>query len=309
MGPPTESDTHRKLTTILTADVQSYAHLMEADEEGTLATLKAYRAAASRLIESHDGRVINTWGDGLFAEFPSVVEATRAAVDIQNDLAQRNAGRPSETRMHFRIGINLGDVIADGDDLYGDGVNVAARLQATAPAGGIVISRTVYEHVRDKVPVGFEFLGDLKVKNIDHGIPSYAVLVGEGARAPHRGHEPADAAIDVADRVEGRRRLRSRLVKLGVVAVFFVAVNLASDAQDFWAQWPLLIIAVLAGASWAKTLPRTARRRAYLLIAAAGAIGANALSWSGKPWSVWLVLILGLILALDWARHLGHRRS
>ena len=163
------------------------------------------------------------------------------------------------------------------------------------------------------MPVGFEFLGDLKVKNIDHGIPSYAVLVGEGARAPRRGHEPGDAAVDVAvdvaDRVGSRKRLRSRLATLGVVAVFFVAVNLASDAQDLWVQWPLLIIAVLAGLAWAKTLPKLARRRAYLLIAAAGAIGANALSWSGNPWSVWLVLILGLALALDWARHLGRRRS
>ena len=124
------SETRRKLTTIFSADVQDYTRLMGADEEGTLAMLKRHRDAMSRLIGLHGGRVINTWGDGLIAEFPSVVEAVRAAVDVQNELAGMNAGRPDEGRMLFRIGINLGDVIVDGDDIYGDGVNIAARLQA-----------------------------------------------------------------------------------------------------------------------------------------------------------------------------------
>ncbi|WEX86563.1 adenylate/guanylate cyclase domain-containing protein [Sinorhizobium garamanticum] len=175
------SETRRKLTTIFSADVQDYSRLMGADEEGTLATLKRYRDAMARLIEVHHGRVVNTWGDGLLAEFPSVVEAVRAAVDVQNELAVLNAKRPSETQMRFRIGINLGDVIAEGDDLYGDGVNIAARLQATAPAGGIVISNTVYDQVRNKVAVSFDFLGQLEVKNIEGGVASYAVRIGAGA--------------------------------------------------------------------------------------------------------------------------------
>ena len=144
------SETRRKLTTIFSADVQDYSRLMRADEEGTLATLKQYRDAMARLIVAHDGRVINTWGDGLIAEFPSVVEAVRAAVDVQNELAGYNTKRPDDTRMQFRIGINLGDVIAEDDDIYGDGVNVAARLQASAAAGGIVISNTVYDQVRNR---------------------------------------------------------------------------------------------------------------------------------------------------------------
>ena len=338
MGSPTKSDTYRKLTTVFTADVQSYSRLMEADEEGTLATLKLYRDAMSRLIESHGGRVINTWGDGVFAEFPSVVEAVRAAVDIQNDLAQRNAGRPTETRMQFRIGINLGDVIVDGDDLYGDGVNVAARLQATSAPGGIVISNTVYDQVRYKLTVGFAFLGDLAVKNIDHEIPSYAVLIGENAHAPHHTQRsedagarpgpdhhrrqgddtvratrgaplwPAPAPLETADRADTRRKRLSRLAVLGVVAVFLVAVNLVEDAGDFWAAWPLLGIAMLAGFVWARGLATPARWRAGVLVLAAGFVGANALDWNGHPWAVWPVLVLGLILALSWARHIdpGH---
>lgn len=173
------SETRRKLTTIFSADVQDYSRLMGADEEGTLATLKRYRDAMARLIAAHDGRVVNTWGDGLIAEFQSVVEAVRAAVDVQNELEGLNAERPSETQMRFRIGINLGDVIAEGDDLYGDGVNIAARLQASAPAGGIVISNTVYDQVRNKVAVGFDFLGQLEVKNIEGGVASYAVRIGD----------------------------------------------------------------------------------------------------------------------------------
>jgi class 3 adenylate cyclase len=174
--------TQRKLTTIFSADVQDYTRLMGADEEGTLATLKRYRDAMSRLIGAHGGRVINTWGDGLIAEFPSVVEAVRTAVDVQNELAELNGARSAEGRMLFRIGINLGDVIVEGDDIYGDGVNVAARLQATAAAGGIVISNTVYDQVRNKIAVGFEFLGPLKVKNVEDAVPSYAVRIGEKHR-------------------------------------------------------------------------------------------------------------------------------
>ena len=176
------SATRRKLTTIFSADVQGYSRLMETDEEGTLATLKTYRDAMGGLIEAHGGRVVNTWGDGLIAEFPSVVEAVRAAVDVQGELAERNAGRSDASRMLFRIGINLGDVIAEGDDIYGDGVNIAARLQSSAAPGGIVISSTVYEQVRNKVAVGFEFLGQLSVKNIDEAVPSYAVRLGGSRR-------------------------------------------------------------------------------------------------------------------------------
>ena len=326
MGSMTTDETRRKLTTVFTADVQSYSRLMEADEEGTLRTLKHYRGAMQRLIEAHGGRVINTWGDALFAEFPSVVEAVRAAVDVQNELAQHNAGLTAETRMQFRIGINLGDVIVDGNDIYGDGVNVAARLQAVAPPGGVVISNTVYDHVRDKLPVGFEFLGDLTVKNIDHEVPSYALLIGEGAVAVEKGRsaarrrsEPqhADAgrgpekSATVApktgdDRFFGPRRL---LAKFGIITVALVIINLLTDPRDFWAAWPILGIAVAMGYSWSRSLPKALRRRTRLLILAAGVVGVNALSWEGDLWAVWPLLVFGVLLALDWTRHLGADRS
>ena len=130
----------RKLTTILCADVEGYSRLMGGDEVATLDRLKQHRSAMAGLIERHRGRVVNTWGDGLIADFPSVVEAVQCAIETQRELATRNNGLPEPERMEFRIGINLGDVMVDGGDLYGEGVNVAARLQALAPPGGIVIS-------------------------------------------------------------------------------------------------------------------------------------------------------------------------
>ena len=194
------SVTHRKLTTIFSADVQGYSRLMEADEEGTLATLKQYREAMERLIEAHGGRVINTWGDGLIAEFPSVVESVRVAIDVQNELAGRNAGRSDATRMQFRIGINLGDVIVEGDDIYGDGVNIAARLQSSAAPGGIVISNTVYDQVRNKMSVGFEFLGSLSVKNIEETVPSYAVRIGGQPGEPNARRRGRPSSVSDATR-------------------------------------------------------------------------------------------------------------
>ena len=135
----------RKLTTILCADVEGYSRLMDRDEVGTLEVLKRHRDALAGLIERHRGRVINTWGDGLIAEFPSVVEAVLCAVEAQKELRARNAGLPAERRLEFRVGINLGDVMVEGQDLYGEGVNIAARLQGLAEPGGIIISGTVHE--------------------------------------------------------------------------------------------------------------------------------------------------------------------
>jgi adenylate cyclase len=157
----------RKLSAILAADVVGYSRLMGIDEEDTLDRLKAHRAELiDRKIAEHQGRIVKTTGDGLLVEFSSVVDAVRCAVEVQREMAERNADLPQDRRIDFRIGINLGDIIVDGDDIYGDGVNVAARLEALAAPGGICVSRTVCDHVQDKLSFAFEDMGDQRVKNI-----------------------------------------------------------------------------------------------------------------------------------------------
>src|SRR5689334_17478578 len=128
----------RRLTTVLCADVHGYSRLMEADETGTMATLRRHRAAMTGLVERHDGRIVNTWGDAVIAEFASVVEAVQCAVEIQQEVSSQEPDPGQGQRMQFRIGINLGDVMVEGDDIYGDGVNIAARLQELAEPGGIM---------------------------------------------------------------------------------------------------------------------------------------------------------------------------
>ncbi|MBX5212780.1 MULTISPECIES: adenylate/guanylate cyclase domain-containing protein [unclassified Rhizobium] len=315
------SETRRKLTTIFCADVQDYTRLMGADEEGTLATLKRCREAMAHLIESHGGRVVNTWGDGLIAEFPSVVEAVRAAVDTQNELAGFNARRPSDGRMLFRIGINLGDVIVEGDDIYGDGVNIAARLQASAAPGGIVISSTVYDQVRNKVAVGFEFLGPLMVKNVEEGVPSYAVRIGDGSdEAPPAERpvaarpqpaaaarpqpaaatrpQPAAAVMTEARPAPGGRKL---FAVLGVIAVVLIVINLLSWEGVFWARFPVLALAVVAALAWNRGQTWFDRKFATLAIVALGIIGINLFTWSGTFWAVWPILGIAATIGLRWS--------
>src|SRR6266566_7454537 len=147
----------RKLAAILAADVAGYSRLMGEDEEGTLAALKAIRRELSDpKVKEHRGRIVKTTGDGVLVEFASVVDAVRCAVDVQREMALRNAGTPDARRIELRIGINLGDIIIDGRDIFGDGVNVAARLEALAEPGGICVSRVVRDQVRDKLDFAFE---------------------------------------------------------------------------------------------------------------------------------------------------------
>jgi len=171
----------RKLAAILYADVAGYSRLTDADEEGTHKTLSAYLDAMSALIDRHGGRVLHYAGDAVLAEFASVVVAVTCAVEIQRDLAARNEGLPGDRRVRFRIGVNLGDVIVDRGELYGDGVNVAARLEGLAEPGGICISEKVLDEIRDKLDVGYEFLGEQSVKNIERPIPVYRVVLTPGA--------------------------------------------------------------------------------------------------------------------------------
>ncbi len=172
-----EEHTKRKLTAIFSADVAGYSRLMGDDERATVETITLYRKVMTDLIQKYQGRVVDAKGDNVLAEFPSVVDAIQCAVEIQKDLRVRNAELPQSRQMEFRIGINLGDVIEEGETIYGDGLNIAARLESLAESGGICISGTAFDQIGKKIPIGYEFLGEQKVKNIEKPIRVYKTLV------------------------------------------------------------------------------------------------------------------------------------
>ncbi len=181
----TSSPVKRKLAAILSADAYGYSRMMEADEEGTAKILAAHRAIIDGIIEFHEGRIVNTAGDSVLAEFASPIEAVRCAVEIQDALKTRNDALPESSRMQFRIGVNLGDVMVKGEDLLGDGVNVAARLQSIAEPGRICLSSSVYDQIAGKLDLGFVDLGEQSLKNIDRPIRAYQV--------EREGRQPAPA--------------------------------------------------------------------------------------------------------------------
>jgi adenylate cyclase len=170
----------RKLSAILSADVKGYSRLMGEDEVGTVRTLKNYRELVSQVICEYRGRVVDSPGDNLLAEFASVVDAVESAIEIQRQLKAKNAQLPEKRRMEFRIGINLGDVIEEGERIYGDGVNVAARLEGLALPGGVCVSGTAYDQVENKVAAEFEYLGEQAVKNIRKPVRAYRVRMEKG---------------------------------------------------------------------------------------------------------------------------------
>jgi TolB-like protein/class 3 adenylate cyclase len=177
----------RRLSAIVAADVAGYTRLMGLDEPGTVRALREHRAVADALVTEHGGRIVKTTGDGLLLEFPSVVDAVECAVAVQVTMAARNDGIPPDTRMQFRIGINLGDIMIEGDDILGDGVNIAVRLEGIAEPGGICVSASAYDQVRDKVAVQFADVGEQSLKNIARPVRAYAV-VRDGIVSWTKGH-------------------------------------------------------------------------------------------------------------------------
>jgi adenylate cyclase len=195
-----EERAQRRLAAILAADVVGYSRLMQQDEAGTLAALKVRRSDVLRpAVESHRGRIVKFMGDGVLIEFPSAVDAVECAVQLQDDMETANAGEPAEKRIVLRIGINLGDVMVEGSDLYGDGVNIAARLEALAEPGRVLLSETVFDHVRGKVPVGFEDLGLQNLKNMAEPVRAFKVSgkAGRAAPAARKPDEPTKTSIAV----------------------------------------------------------------------------------------------------------------
>jgi len=204
-----ENQTQRKLTAILSADVKGYSKLMGEDDESTVNTITAYRKILTELINKHQGRVVDTPGDNILAEFGSALNAFNSAAEIQSTLQTENGKLPANHRMEFRIGINLGDILHKDDRIYGDGVNVAARIEGLADPGGICISRGVFDQVKNKVPQGFEYLGEHAVKNIANPVRIYKVLT-----------KP-----EYAGKVIGEKRFLGRISrKVAITAILALAI-------------------------------------------------------------------------------------
>lgn len=257
----TDDKVKRRLTTVLCADAHGYSRLMEADEAGTLGTLRRYRTAIAGLVERHDGRIVNTWGDAVIAEFASVVEAVQCAVEIQQEISNQDSNPPDTHPMRFRIGINLGDVMVDGSDIYGDGVNIAARLQELAEPGGVVVSGSVYDQVHNKLSVGFDCLGQRPMKNVAP-LTSYRVTMS--GRSAGRRSFPVDesptpqggavadsgtGALWIGDRHEPSTWMRfvsDWLAKLPrpvaaalTISGFLILINVFTGMHRIWFHWPV----------------------------------------------------------------------
>jgi len=258
----------RRLTTVLCADVHGYSRLMGADEAGTLGTLRRHRSAIAGLVERHDGRIVNTWGDAVIAEFASVVEAVQCAVEIQQEISNQDSDPPHAHQMRFRIGINLGDVMVDGSDIFGDGVNIAARLQELAEPGGVVVSASVYDQVHNKLSLGFDCLGQQQMKNVVPVISYRVTMGGVGRHSFPVDEGPTPQAGAVAASEAGAQRIRDRyepstwmssisdrlanlprpIAATLTVSGFLILINVFTGLHRIWFHWPvaaLLFIGIL----------------------------------------------------------------
>ncbi len=300
-------EVQRKLTTILAADAEGYSRVMETDEVGGLAALRAARQVFSKFIERHHGRIANTAGDGLIAEFPSVVEAVQCAIEVQQELGAR-PGDPARA-LNFRIGVHLGDVMVDGNDLLGEGVNLAARLQTMAAPGEVLISQQVFDQVHEKLSVGFDYLGERHPKNYSKEVPVYRVASGKGApRSARPGYRVSypPPEPEVADRGVARARVLRHARMLGVAWAALLVIDLTTGSP-FWAYWPGLAIAVVLGLEAAPVYapdwlpPRLARS----LVLVAGLLTVNLVTWSGYPWALWPA---GALIALQLLRRTDRAR-
>jgi adenylate cyclase len=282
------SDVRRKLTTILAADAEGYSRVMASDEAHALGALRASRRVFTQSIERHHGRIANTAGDGLIAEFPSVVEAVQCAVEVQRELA----GLAPKVALRFRIGVHLGDVMIDGDDLLGEGVNLAARLQSMAEPGGVLISQQVYDQVQKKLSVEFEYLGEKRPKNFPEDVAVYRISSGDApldgdrrqpsTRARRTPRDPTPVADDL------RQRVLRHATLLGTIWVLLLVVDLATGGP-FWAQWPGIGMAALVALEASPLLVRgwfkTQYARSMVIIGTLALI--NLFTWNGYPWALW----------------------
>lgn len=299
------SKVQRKLTTILAADAEGYSRHMSVDEVGTFDALHDARGVFARFIDRHNGRIANTAGDGLIAEFSSVVEAVQCAIEVQRELGDRCGD--SADPLRFRIGVHLGDVMVDDGDLLGEGVNLAARLQTMAEPGGILISQQVYDQVRSKLSVAFEYLGQKRPKNFVMDVPVYRVSQDKGGSRPARrtrthrpAHRPESASAGPDAGLRDRVGRHAKL--LGIVAVAIFVIDLATG-PTFFSHWPA--IGMAAALAW-QAAPLLARGRLGVWdirgLAVIGILGIiNIVTWSGHLWVFWpalAIVVLGAIRKL-----------
>ncbi len=301
---PTE--VRRKLTTILAADAEGYSRAMDTDEVSTFGALRAARSVFSRLIERHHGRIVNTAGDGLIAEFPSVVEAVQCAIEVQQELG--DASRDSHNPLRFRIGIHLGDVMIDDTDLLGEGVNLAARLQTMAEPGGVLISQQVYDQVQHKLSIGFEYLGEKRPKNFLEDVAVYRLSLGKKTRnaahaRPSRQTRASTKSQAAATTTEGLRESTIHRAKLlGVIWVVLFVIDVATGSP-FWAHWPGLALGTLVAFQAAPIFASGWFKLQYArgVVIAGALILVNLFTWTGYPWVIWPV---GLLLVIELMRRM-----
>jgi class 3 adenylate cyclase len=324
--PVPEEGFKRKLAAILSADVKEYSRLMREDEAATIRTLTAYREVMTSLIKQHHGRVVDTVGDNLLAEFASVVDAVQGAVAIQKEIKSRNAQLPKSRRMLFRIGINLGDLVVEDDRIYGDGVNIAARLEAIADPGGICISRTAYDQIEDKLPLGYEYLGEKTVKNTIKPIRAYRVLFEPGKETfrkytfiHKRWTKPGETDKPSEDQIKetgtgfkiGDTSLfhKHLLIYAGVIGFLFI-INLLTWGGVVWFHWPALGWGLFLFLQWINITKRKGaeekdkskiwlRKHVGMYLSVTGFLFIiNMVTWSGSIWFHWPALGWGLLLFL-----------
>jgi len=291
----------RRLAAVLAADVAGYTRLMEANED---ATLSAWWAARKDVIDptvaKHRGRIVKHTGDGFLAEFPTATEAVQCAVSMQTDLVAIHSKTPEDRRFAFRMGINLGEIVADKDDIYGEGVNLAARLEGLAEAGGICISEDVYRQVRNKLSINFEFLGEKSLKNIAEAEPVYHVTFGKKRRGSfsakvqqgvNRGGRKDQSRVPNQvnpDSEQQRDRLLRHVRVLGVIWATLFVIDI-STGTGFWAHWPGIAMATLLGI---ETVPLYVSGWQKRIIASAAVVFAgltviNLITWDGYLWVLW----------------------
>ncbi|MEM6849916.1 MAG: adenylate/guanylate cyclase domain-containing protein, partial [Pseudomonadota bacterium] len=253
----------RKLTTILAADVEGYCRLMAVDEADTMERLMACRALLAGLVTRHGGRIANTAGDGVIAEFPSVVEAVRCAIEIQSELNASNADLPADRAMRLRVGIHLGDVMTDGTDLFGEGVNLAARLEQMAGAGDVFISQPVYDQIRRKLHIGYDFIGMKLAHNLPEPVAVYRVTAGDRLDRPAPRNVPPFPVPVSPGTAEDPAMSRVSRVALyaATTAVSLTAIDLVTDGRAWW-PYPTIIAAAVVAVTMVRALVDAAAVRA-----------------------------------------------